>query len=470
MTAINLKRLVKRKDVAALVSELVAVLDRPIAIQNLDGTLLWGDSIDALSEKHPIELNGEVLGWVFGNPGTAIIASLLIHLAIRELEQKMLARETLDKYKEITLLYDISEKITANLDLQAVANLVLEEAQRLIRGTSGSVVFFNQDRQEFEILAAFGAEYQHKLSIVPGKGIIGMVLQSGIGEIVNDVSTDHRVIPGEYQFASLICAPLKTKDRVMGVLNLSSVEPVNYTAADLKLFNALASQAASAIENAMLHANKLKEERIKSNLERYVPSQVVEAILQAKDDISLEPVKSDIVMLFSDIRSFTTKCEELAPEQIVGYLNEYFTHMVEVIFDYEGTVNKFVGDMIVALFGAPTHLRECEEKAIRAAIAMQKRIQEVPTTWIRENFRTGIGISSGPVVVGNIGSPQHMDYTAIGDEMNIASRLQSIAEGGQILVSRSVYDATRHLFSFKECGDLTVKGKRKTVEVFEVLY
>lgn len=101
---------------------------------------------------------------------------------------------------------------------------------------------------------------------------------------------------------------------------------------------------------------------------------------------------------------------------------------------------------------------------------MQQRIKNLPIEWIRDNFITGIGISSGEVIVGNIGSPQHMDYTAIGDEMNIASRLQSMAKGGQILVTRSVYEATQTSFEFREFGTLPIKGKKNLVEIFDVIY
>jgi adenylate cyclase len=264
--------------------------------------------------------------------------------------------------------------------------------------------------------------------------------------------------------------PLQTKDRVIGVINLSNDVSINYTAADLKLCTALTSQAASAIENALLHENKLRQERIKSNLERYVSTQLVEAILDAKEDISFAPAKRNITILFSDIRNFTTKCEELAPEVIVEYLNEYFTHMAGIIFNNRGTVNKFVGDMIVAMFGAPSRLIDSERRAIETAIAMQNQIKIIPVPWIRNNFMTGIGISCGEVVVGNIGSPHHMDYTAIGDKVNIAFRLQSMAKEEQILVSRSIYDATQNLFEFKEVGLVQVKGKKHPIEVFEVVY
>jgi class 3 adenylate cyclase len=254
------------------------------------------------------------------------------------------------------------------------------------------------------------------------------------------------------------------------VINLSSEEPVFYRAADLKLLTTLASQAASVIENAILHKKKLNEERIKSNLERYVASQIVDIILDSKGDISLDSEMRNIAILFSDIRGFTSTCENLAPKKIVKYLNEYFTQMVEVIFDNKGTVNKFVGDMIVALFGAPATLSNNEKQAVQAAIEMQKHLRSTPNSWIRDHFNTGIGINSGDVVVGNIGSPQHMDYTAIGDEVNVASRIQSIAKGGQILVSRNIYNSTTDCFQFRSIGSLRVKGKKRSIEIFEVLY
>lgn len=144
--------------------------------------------------------------------------------------------------------------------------------------------------------------------------------------------------------------------------------------------------------------------------------------------------------------------------------------MVNVIFEHGDTVNKFVGDMMVCMFGAPASLTNCEQRAIEAAIGMQNRLQHIPNHWIRDNFHTGIGISSGEVVVGNIGSPHHVNYTAIGDEVNVASRLQSLAKGRQILVGRSIYDATKNHFSFREVGIVKLKGKKNKIEVFEVLY
>jgi adenylate cyclase len=463
---LTLKRLLAKKEIVSVLHQLLNLADSAIAIYDSDGTMLLGDDRHT-AHQCSICLNGLEIGTVRGEAHVSAIAQLLSYLASKELEKRTLAQETLDRYKEITLLYDLSEKISANLNLQAVADLVLTEAKRLIPGNSGAVILVHPQIGAIQTVASFGAA---QFCIERDRGILGAILVARNGEIINDVSADCRVNLTETAVASLIAAPLKRQDHAIGLLCLGNDTPVAYTAADLKLVNALASQAAAAIENALLHENKLHEARIKSNLERYVPTQLVQAILDSNGDISLAPVRKEITILFSDIRNFTSQCEELPPETIVGHLNDYFTHMVEEIFRHQGTVNKFVGDMIVALFGAPSFPENSEIRAIETAIAMQNRIRTHPTSWIRDHFHTGIGISSGSVIVGNIGSPQHMDYTAIGDQVNTASRLQSLAQGGQILVSRSIYEATQHYFQFKEMGTLTVKGKRNTVEVMEVVY
>ncbi len=470
MVKINLKRVLAKKEISSILSELIRTIDTPISIWDLEGKPLIENGNTQLLDKYPVELAGEVIGWVIGTEKASPVASLLSYLAKNEFETKTLARETLDRYKEINLIYNISGKITACLDLKEVAKLVIDEARRLRAGDNGSLMLLNKETGKFEVIAAFGQQSNTKAPIEIGQGIAGNVVLTGRGEIINDVGSDPRFVKGHNKVNSMICVPLKIHERAIGVINISSEEPFNYTAADLKLFMSLASQAASAIENAILHENKLKQERIKSNLERYVNSQLVEAILNDQGDISLAPAKRNITILFSDIRNFTSKCEELEPEKIVEYLNEYFTHMVEVIFSHGGTVNKFVGDMIVAMFGAPSTLVDSERRAIETAIEMQNRIKQIPVPWIRNNFITGIGISSGEVVVGNVGSPQHMDYTAIGDKVNVASRLQSIAKGEQILVSRNIYEVTKHLFEFKEIGSVQVKGKKEAIEVFEVVY
>lgn len=471
MGSIPLSRIL-RKGASSAVQGILDAVETPLAVCGPEGDLLLGRGsvVSTCKKGVPVILEGKTLGCVFGGGAARSVASLLEHLAEREMEKRALARETLEKYKEIHLLYRMSERISARLDLEEVAGLVLEEARQSIQATGGSVMLLNEESETLDIVSGVGQEQLQKVMLAPGTGIAGHVLLSGRAEIVNDAPHDPRFKPGPQRIHSLMCAPLRSKDRVFGVLNMSHRHAVEYTAAELKLLTALASQAASAIENAILHEKRIRQERIRSNLERYVASQIVDLILDATEEVSLVSENRHIAVLFSDIRDFSGTCESLAAEEVVAYLNRYFTAMVEEIFRTRGTVNKFVGDMIVALFGAPIRMENAEAAAIQTAVRMQERLRSLDDPWIRAHFHTGVGVSAGRVVVGNIGSPRHMDYTAIGDEVNVASRLQAEAKGGQILVSRNVYEAAQDAFDFRPMGPIQVKGKRKPVETFEVLY
>ncbi|MEB3885145.1 adenylate/guanylate cyclase domain-containing protein [Lyngbya sp. CCY1209] len=464
---VKLKRILARPEVSSLLGEMLKLTETPICIVDGGGNCLLGDR-DGSATAHPILLRGEPVGWVEGPEMAATAASLLSYLVEREWECKTLANETLERYKEINLLYRVSEKLSAVLDLQSLARLVLEEAMQVIGATGGFAISCDEETQTCETIAIAGETPD--ISRHLGEKIATSIPQFGRPEIVNDIASDGRFLSFNSEISAFLFSPLKNYDRILGALGLLSSREVAYTASDLKLLTAIASQAANAIENIRFYEYRLQEERIKANLERYMSPQLARAVIDSKEENLLKNCKKNLVILFSDIRNFTSKCEELQPEKMVEYLNIYFESMVNVIFDHGGTVNKFVGDMIVCMFGAPASLEECEKRAIEAAIGMQARLKTIPNDWIRENFRTGIGISSGEVVVGNIGSPHHVDYTAIGDQVNVASRLQSLAKGGQILAGRSIYDATRHHFNFREVGIVKVKGKKNKIEVFEVLY
>lgn len=468
MKKINLKRLLKDEALRTTLTAMAEVAPG-LSVFDEDDNLLWGkgDRYESL----PLVLGDDTIGLVTAQKNASCVSSLLSYLARQEQEKKTLANETLDRYKEVTLLYSLTEKLSSSLDVYELSKRVLEEALKNLPGDSASVFVADDGEKEFVSIAAAGIRAPHpNVALGPGRGIAGAVYANGRPEIVNDVLGDPRYLPGTNRTSSMMCAPLKVKEKTFGVVNLSSSAPHAYTASDLKLLNAITSQAAYAIENARLHEQTLKEERIKTNLQRYISSNLVEAIIGSQGNISLDPQLMDITILFSDIRNFTTKCEVLPPEKIVGYLNDYFSDMVDVIFSYQGTINKFVGDMIVALFGAPSSMEQREKQGVLAAIAMQRKMAEMPNPWIRENFATGIGINRGDVVVGNIGSRQHMDYTAIGDEVNVASRLQALAKGGQILVTESVYELTKSDFEYRKMGRESLKGKRKEVDIYEVMY
>jgi adenylate cyclase len=224
--------------------------------------------------------------------------------------------------------------------------------------------------------------------------------------------------------------------------------------------------------NAM--AAGLKErDRVKSTFAHYVSQQVMDSILKSGSELKLSGDRRRITVLFCDIRGFSTISEKLPPEKVVAVLNAYFEAMVEVIFHNNGTLDKFIGDGMMVIFGAPEDDPNQEERAVRTALEMQKELRRLTTKWEADgiHIRIGIGINSGPAVVGNIGSTRRMDYTAIGDTVNLASRLESATKelAVEILISEYTFNAVRGLFRFKDMGSVQVRGRTDPVLTYTPL-
>ena len=265
MTRANLKRILsKRGEGASIIHEFVGAAGNPVVVRDKDGRLLLGapgtDS-DEWPESHPVWYEGETVGRVSGGDHAALIADLLTHLVGREAEKEALLEEVLDLYRQINLLFNLSEKLATSLVPATVARLTLAEASRLIEATGGAVLLRGERADLYQAAATIGNGIEAQTSLKPGDGIVGAAAASARAEIINDVRLDSRYVEDQAPIRSLICAPLKSKNKAFGALILVSKAPVRYTAADLKLLNTLASQAAPAIENALLHERMLREAR-----------------------------------------------------------------------------------------------------------------------------------------------------------------------------------------------------------------
>jgi adenylate cyclase len=220
-------------------------------------------------------------------------------------------------------------------------------------------------------------------------------------------------------------------------------------------------------------ARSLREkEMIKRAFTRYVAREVVEEILKDPENLVLSGERRQVTVLFCDVRGFTPMSERLAPEEVVLLLNDFYTLMIETTFKYDGTLDKFLGDAVMAVFGAPMAHPDHSARAIRTALAMQEGITGLNERRMRdgkEAISVGIGVSAGEAVAGTVGTEDRMEYTVIGDSVNLAARLESNAKPGQILISHRTYERVRDLVAARPLGRIRVKGKEEEVEVYEVL-
>jgi adenylate cyclase len=271
---------------------------------------------------------------------------------------------------------------------------------------------------------------------------------------------------------STICAPLLTESNVHGVVYADRLDPfARFTGDDLELITAVAAQIAVAVETIKAHERLAHEEVARANYSRFLPEYVVKQILENPDALSQDGVNQTITVLFADIRGFTLLSEAERPERIVKLLNVYFTEMTDIIFEHGGTLDKYIGDGLMALFGAPHVTPDDAKNALNAAVAMQRRLGEINQRLGLDGFRQvgiGIGLHTGVATVGYIGSEKRSEYTAIGDTVNLAARMESQAKAGEILVTDATAAETKTLYPLTPREPVQVKNRLQPVTLFEV--
>jgi class 3 adenylate cyclase len=219
-------------------------------------------------------------------------------------------------------------------------------------------------------------------------------------------------------------------------------------------------------------AHRLKErERLRGTLGRYVSGDVAERILSEDDDLSLRGEVRHVAVLFLDVRGFTTISEKLTPPEVVALLNEYFDVVVDRVAAHGGTVNKFIGDAAMCIWGAPKHAHQAERSAVLCSLEIQARAAQLSTERKRRGLTTvgfGIGINAGEAVAGNLGAAKRLEYTVIGDAVNLAQRLESQARAGEVLVSQRVYEKVASEVEAVPRDPVKLKGKSKPVPLWEI--
>jgi class 3 adenylate cyclase len=241
-----------------------------------------------------------------------------------------------------------------------------------------------------------------------------------------------------------------------------------------------AKLALAAAEGELRDVNQHLEERVARQVEeiesarqlqRYLSPQLAQAIL-AGQSVELTTTRKEVTVFFSDIRGFTSLSEQLEPEELIQMMNEYLSAMTAIVFQFEGTLDKYIGDAIMVFFNDPTEQADHAVRCVQMARAMQAKLAELQAGWFAqgsEPLSMGIGINTGFVTVGNIGSTSRMEYTVLGNNVNLASRLCSAAQPGQILVSQKTQGLVAEKIETRFLREETIKGKARPVKLYEVV-
>src|SRR5882724_43159 len=377
------------------------------------------------------------------------------------------------KAETLSRIYELNQMLGSDFSQEEIFRKVSEMVFRLTSADRFLVLLKDSDSGELSTVAA---EFRNPASAQAGaevtisKTVVDRVIAERISVLSFDTHSDQRFVEAKsivmQKISSVMCAPLLRRNDVLGVIYVDCRETLKLLREDdLDLLNAVAAETSIAVDNALTHKRLVREELARAKFRRFMPPHVVDEILKSPNTLHLGGSNSCITALFSDIRGFTSMSEKLQPQIVVQILNEYFAEMTPIVFDYQGLLDKFMGDGMMALFGVPYACDTAASNAVAAAIAMQRQMTAVNTelkTLGLSEITIGIGINTGTATVGYIGSRDRTDYTAIGDSVNLAARLEQRAEAGQILISRPTLDAIGSQFPVRQCDRIMVKGKQES--------
>jgi adenylate cyclase len=375
-------------------------------------------------------------------------------------------------YEKLRVAHELSQKLSLDTNLDDLLQKIVDESFALIRADRAVILLYDQDSGQ--LTPRYVRQKREDEEIRLSSSILEEVKNNKRAVLSSDAMVDERFKAAKsiimQGIRSTMCVPLLYADQLVGAMHMDSMLTTGaFTEKDLLLFQGIATQAATAIQNHRL-AKKIERESVtRAQFQRLLSPNLVDQIVTGALHLDQGGTKRDVTMLFADIRGFTAMSERHAPEEMVKTLNEYFELMVDVLFRYGGTLDKYVGDEIIGLFGAPVPLPDASERAVRCGLEMQRALEEFNR--VRESngleaIHVGIGINSGPVIAGAIGSSRTLQYTVIGDAVNIASRLCSVAKTGEVLISEYTMGQVEKAVIAEAREPVVVKGKSKALQIF----
>jgi adenylate cyclase len=378
--------------------------------------------------------------------------------------------------KKLSLLLEVSKELSKQQELDRLLDKVVDFTFQIMNVDRVSILLL--DGKSNELIPRISKSRTGDASAakhVP-QSIARKAVEERVAILSDNAAADERFKGKSILIQSVrsaMCTPLMGSDsKVLGILYVDNLTATHsFADEDLEFLIAFGGLTAVAIENSQLSDRLRREAVVVSNFQRYFAPNLASQIAQQEGAVELGGAKRPVVIFFSDIRGFTPMSEMMSPDEIAGLLTEYFTEMVDIVFEHSGTLDKFMGDAIMALWGAPIAHEDDADRAMQCAIDQLATLEKMNAKW-REQQRPpvaiGIGINFGEVFAGNIGSNRRLEYTVIGDAVNTASRLCSSAGLNEILISEPFYKALKNPPKVEALDPIQVKGKAKKVPVYRV--
>jgi adenylate cyclase len=360
--------------------------------------------------------------------------------------------------KEVETIYQVDRVRDQNLPFDEMLNRVIQILITRIDAEMGFIMLFDRAGRQLEMRAS---SHQDLLETWLYREVIEMMVNESLQQA--KLLCRNNVGDG---LSSVMCLPLILNEQIIGVLGVvNRFSPRGFTAADCRLLNAIGSQ----IDTAIFERREIR--LLRQVLGRSVDPRVMERVLASPHVDVLKPERLELTVLYADIRGFTPLAEQTDPELLVEFIKDYLTQMTDVVLRHEGTVDKFVGDEVMALFGAPIPQDDHALRAVCAGLSMQKTHQRIRTAWHERGVQAppiGIGIVTGNMIVGEMGGAQRADYTVVGSDVNLGARICGIANGGQVLISERTYSLVKESVEAVPLPRQRLKGLAYDVTVYHL--
>src|SRR2546425_6348693 len=414
----------------------------------------------------PVSASGGVPAIVMDQPQSGGASHLKVHAQNQEERRE----------KKLSLLLEVSKELSKQQELDRLLDKVVDFTFQIMNVDRVSILLL--DGKSNELVPRISKSRTGDASAakhVP-QSIARKAVEERVAILSDNAATDERFKGKSILIQSVrsaMCTPLMGSDqKVLGILYVDNLTATHsFADEDLEFLIAFGGLTAVAIENSQLSERIRREALVRSNFERYFSPNIAQVIAQQQDAGRLPSEKRPVVVFFSDIRGFTPMSETMSPDEIARLLTEYFTEMVDKVFEFGGTLDKFMGDAIMALWGAPIVHEDDADRAVQCAIAQLKELEKLNAKWKQEGrteVQIGIAINFGEVFAGNIGSDRRLEYTVIGDAVNTAYRLCGKAGPNEILISEPFYQQLKKKPDVETLEPIQVKGKAKKVPVYRV--
>jgi adenylate cyclase len=400
----------------------------------------------------------------------------------KDFEQGALEARLAEKIKILETLYELGRVFSSVFNIDQIFQQIADILFRLTPADRCAILVCQTTTNTLEprlikINPSKNLSSPQQIDFAISRTIASKVIADRLSLLSVDAQTDRRLSSESIAIQhihSVMCAPLIGKTDVLGVIYVDKIDlRDSFSSDDLDLLNAVAGQAAIAFDNARAYEQLAQEAIARSSYQRFMPNHIIDLILKSPEGLKIGGTIQPATILFADIRGFTSMAEKSSPQLVVKALNLFFSAMTEIIFANLGTLDKYLGDGLMAIFGAPYPNDNDAINAVNAAIGMQRRLNKLNLEIKRLGFdpiEIGIGINTGDVTVGCIGSDRRMDYTAVGNTVNLASKLMSQAKGQNILISQTTFQMLGNVFRAKPLPDNELRGLSSYTRVYQIIY